>query len=154
MRGVSLWQRRNFSSAQMMRYEQNTDFIKTRFFDFFKIWFYDEKSIPRYEKQVPGPARTLPDPENFEQKSAIIFFGVPVEPPMKTKLMSCHWFRKCLWIWTDGHVETATVFQGLPRMLLFFFLRIYRVECGEVHCDNGVILARRKWWDMSNIQIL
>ena len=28
MRGVSLWQRRNFSSAQMMSYEQNTDFIK------------------------------------------------------------------------------------------------------------------------------
>ena len=63
MRGVSLWQRRNFSSTQMMSYEQNTEFIKTRFFDFFKIWFYDEKSIPRHEKRVPGPARSLPDPE-------------------------------------------------------------------------------------------
>ena len=69
MRGVSLWQRRNFSSAQMMSYEQNTDFIKTRFFDFFKIWFYDEKSIPRHEKRVPGPARTLPDPENWPTNS-------------------------------------------------------------------------------------
>ena len=58
-----------------MSYEQNTDFIKKlNFFYFFKIWFYDEKSIPRHEKRVPGPARTLPDPEKL---------GKPSENPEK-----------------------------------------------------------------------
>ena len=67
-----------------MSYEQNTDFIKTRFVESFKSWFYDEKWIPRHEKRVPGPARTLPDPEKLgklaenlenDKKSTIFFWG-------------------------------------------------------------------------------
>ena len=39
-----------------------SDRIKTRFLNFSKTLFYDEKLIPGYGKWVPGPAQTLPDP--------------------------------------------------------------------------------------------
>ena len=72
-----------------MSYEQNIDFIKTRFFDFFKIWFYDEKSIPKHKKRVPGPAQTLPDHEKLRKHEKykkihnFIFFGSRLNFPWK-----------------------------------------------------------------------
>ena len=79
MRGVSLWQRRNFSSAQMMSYEQNTDFINIDVYNMLHL-----------------------------------FFAFVIELLIE-----------------------KSIFLGLT-------LWIYRVECGEFHCGNGVILARRK----------
>ena len=50
---------------------------------------------------------------------------------------------------TQNHIKLffkKSIFWGLT-------LWICRVECGDFHCANGVIVTRRKWWSISKIQI-